>query len=200
VSLCLSLVVSTTLCQYNLILDSSYLFKQCLLLFPLLLKSCIFSCCLAFHCSTKYFSFFNCLIILCNSFTLSFSFLASTLNSGYSSTGAGKFRSIEAWGFLSLITYFEDSPELRSSSSVLSESLVSGRSCSWSSSGKRSFLSSLTTFVPLNIDSDTEADFVVFWSQVFWSTVQSAFPFLVSSYVPQIPSLSCVKKMPQPVF
>jgi hypothetical protein len=161
VSLCLSLVVSTTLCQYNLILDSLTSFSNAFCSFLFLLKSCIFSCCLAFHCSTKDFSFFNFLIILCSSFTLSFSFLASTLNSGYSSTGEGRFRSIEAWGFLSLIIYFEDSPELRSSSSVLSESLVYGRSCSWSSSGKRSFLSSLTTFVPLNVDSDTEADFVV---------------------------------------
>jgi hypothetical protein len=139
VSLCLSLVVSTKLCQYNIILDSLTSFSKAFFSFLFLLKSCIFSFCLTFHCSTKDFSFFNFLIILCSSFTLSFSFLASTLKYGYSSTGAGKFKSMESWGFLILITYFEDSPVLRSPSSVLYESLVSGRSCSWSIYGKRSF-------------------------------------------------------------
>jgi hypothetical protein len=54
--------------------------------------------------------------------------------------------------------------------------------------------------VPLNVDSDTEADFVVSWSQVSLNTVQSVFPFHISSSVLQIPSLIYVKKMPRPVF
>jgi len=119
VSLCLCLVVNTTLCQYNLTLDSLTSLSNALCSFLFLLKSCIFSSCLAFHYSTKSFSFFNCLIIFCSSFTLSFSFLAFTLNYGYSSTGEGKFRSIEAWGFLNLITYLEDILEIGYSSLVL---------------------------------------------------------------------------------
>jgi hypothetical protein len=121
VSLSLSLVVSTTLCQYNLILDSLTSFRKAFFSFLFLLNYCIFSCFFAFHFSTKEFSFLIFLIIPCNSFTLSFSFLASTLNSRCSSTGAGRFKSMEAWGFLSLISYFEDKPVLRSSSSVLSD-------------------------------------------------------------------------------
>ena len=136
VSLCFSLVVNTTLCQCNLIFDSLTSFNRAFFSFLFLLKSCIFSCCFAFHCYTHDFSFFNFLIIPCNSFTLSFSFLASTLNSGCSSTGAGIFKSMEVRGFLNLISYFEDNPVLRSSSSVFSNSLVSGRSCSWSIYGK----------------------------------------------------------------
>jgi hypothetical protein len=130
VSLCLSLVVNTTLCQYNLILDSLTSFSRAFCSFLFLLNSCIFSCCFAFHCSTKDFSFFSFLIIPRSSFTLSFSFLASTLNSRCSCTGADRFKSMEAWGFLSLISYFEDNPLLRSSSSVLFDYLVSGTSCS----------------------------------------------------------------------
>jgi hypothetical protein len=107
VSLRFNLLVITTLCQYNIILDSLTSFSKAFSYFLFLLKSCIFSCCLAFHWSIKNLSFFNFLIILCNSFTLSFYYLTSTLNSGYSSTGAGKFKSMKAWGFLSLITYLK---------------------------------------------------------------------------------------------
>jgi hypothetical protein len=68
---------------------------------------------------------------------------------------------MEAQGFLNLISYFEDNPVLRSSSSVLSDSLVSGTSCSWFISGKESFFSSSITYVPLSVDSVTETDLVV---------------------------------------
>jgi hypothetical protein len=64
VSLCLSLVINTTLCQYSLKLDSLTSLRNVLCPFLFLLKSCIFSCCLEFHCSTKCFSFFNFFTIL----------------------------------------------------------------------------------------------------------------------------------------
>jgi hypothetical protein len=130
VSLYFSLVVNTTLCQYNLVFDSLTSFSRAFFSFLFLLNSCIFSCCFSFHFSTKEFSFLSFLIIPCISFTMSFSFLDSTLNSGCSFIGAGRFKSMEAWSFLNLISYFEDNPVLRSSSSVLSDSLVYGTSCS----------------------------------------------------------------------
>ena len=105
--LCSSLVVSTILCQYNLKLDSRSSLSSAFCSFLFFLKSCIFSCCLAFHCSTWAFSFFNCFTISCSSLILSFSLPTLTLNYGNSFTGAGWFRSIAAWGFLNLIWYLE---------------------------------------------------------------------------------------------
>jgi hypothetical protein len=159
VSLCFSLVVNTTLCQYSFIFDSLTSFSKAFCSFLFLLNSFIFSCCFPFHCSTKDFSFLSFLIIPSSSFTLSLSLLASTLNSGCSSTGAGRFKSMEAQGFLNLISYFEDNPVLRSSSSMLSDSLVSRTSCSWFISRKESFFSS--SYVPLSVDSVTKIDLVV---------------------------------------
>ena len=93
-SLFFSLVVNTTLCQYNLKLDSRTSLRSVFCSFIFLLKTYIFSCCLAFHFSTKVFSFFNCFTITCSSLIMSFSFLTLTLNSRYSFIGAGRFRSI----------------------------------------------------------------------------------------------------------
>jgi hypothetical protein len=158
VSLFFILVFNTTLFHYSLIFDSLSSFSRAFFSFLFLLNSCIFSCCFAFHCSTKEFSFLNFLIIPYNSFTMYFSFIASTMNSGCSSTEEGRFKSMEAQGFLNLISYFEDNPVLRSSSLVLSNSLVSGTSCSWFIYGNESFLSS--SYVPLSVDSVTEIDLV----------------------------------------
>jgi len=73
-SLCFSLVVNTILCQYNLKLDSRTSLSSVFCSFLFLLKSRVFSCCLAFHCSTRAFSFFNYFTIPCSSLILSFFF------------------------------------------------------------------------------------------------------------------------------
>jgi hypothetical protein len=73
---------------------------------------------------------------------MSFLSVMFILNYGCSSTRAGRFKSMEAWGFLNLISHLEDKPVLIYSSLELSDSLISGIFCSWFSYGKRSFLSS----------------------------------------------------------
>jgi hypothetical protein len=89
---------------------------------------------------------------------------------------------------------------LRSSSSVLFDSLVSGTSCSWFISGKESFFSSSITYVPLSVDSVTETDLVV--SLVIGLLEYCAIFFLshVFSSILHIPPLTCVKKMQGSVF
>jgi hypothetical protein len=73
---------------------------------------------------------------------------------------------------------------LRSSSSDLSDSLVSGTSCNWFISGKESFFSS--SYVPLNADSVTETDLVVSLVTGLLEHCAICFPFsrffLYSSY------------------
>jgi len=175
VSLCFNLVVNTTLCQYSLIFYSLTSFIRAFFSFLFLLNYCIFSCCFALHSSTKNFSFLNFLIIHRNSFTMSFSFLASTLKSGCSCIRESRFKSIEAWGFLNLISYFEDNLVLRSSSLELSNSLVSGTSCSWFIYGKESIFSS--SYVPLSVDSVTETDLVVSLVTCLLEHCAICFPF-----------------------
>lgn len=72
-----------------------------------------FSCSLAFHISSVWFSYFNSVMVIWNSWMLYFPATSYVLAlcSSWSSSDAGLFRSIESLGFLGLVPYlcpFED--------------------------------------------------------------------------------------------